>query len=201
MEYTLHVSKTNSKVSFPCIDLPAGITCRPDAPCYKDCYALHGRFLFQNVKEPRVRNLALWNLHPRIFEREVINALLPYRFARFHSSGDIPSDKYFRMMIRVAKACPGTQILCFTKKWGIVNDYLDNHGKLPSNLRVVFSAWGDGFAPVNPFNLPVAYVRLKKENCTIPENAMECSGFCGECVKGASCWSMGKGDCVVFNQH
>ena len=41
----------------------------------------------------------------------------------------------------------------------------------------------------------------KKGECVIPEYAMECSGYCGECVGGKSCWNMGKGEAVVFNEH
>ena len=136
-------------------------------------------------------NLQLWMDDPLRFEEEVVFGVEAFRYARWHSAGDIPDAEYFLMMIRVAKRLPHTFFLCFTKKYEIVNEYLSDGGKIPENLAVVFSAWGDGFMPHNPYNLPVAYVRLKKEDCTIPADAHECLGYCGGCAaRKHSCWHL-----------
>lgn len=44
MENFVTVSNANSKLGAQIysINLPVGITCRPDAPCFKDCYARRG---------------------------------------------------------------------------------------------------------------------------------------------------------------
>ena len=168
----VHISTKISKLGtgIPALNLPAGITCRADAPCTKKCYACKGRFLFQNVKESCMRNLRIWQEDPLRFEKEVAGIARFAQYFRWHSSGDI------------------------------VNAYLNAGNLLPENLSIVYSAWGD-FIPENPHNLPMAYVRFKKGECVIPEYAMECTGYCGECVSGKSCWSMGKGEAVVFNEH
>lgn len=201
----LHVSNSISKlgVNIPSVNLPAIITCRPDAPCFKTCYANKGRFAFPHNRDLLMNNLLLWQEDPECFEREATAAFALSRFVRWHSSGDIPDAEYFEMMVRIANVLPDVKFLAFTKQFEIVNAYLDAHnGELPGNFSVVFSAWGDDFQPVNPYNLPVAYVRLKKTPCTIPEDAMECSGYCGECAAtGCSCWHLKRGESTVFNQH
>lgn len=196
----LHISHSISKLgaSIPSINLPPVATCRPDVPCYKHCYARKGRFALPRNKELLQNNLELWRTSPEQFEIEVRAA----RFLRWHSSGDIPDRAYLDMMARVAREHPHTSFLAFTKKCELVNRWLDENGALPANLRIVFSAWGAAFVPENPHNLPVAYVRLKKEPCDIPTDAFQCSGYCGKCVmSGCSCWDLQRGQAVCFNQH
>lgn len=104
-------------------------------------------------------------------------------------------------MVDVARSCRSTRFLCFTKRFEIVNDYINKNGALPKNLTVVFSNWGS-FICDNPHNLPTSWVELKTGAEYIPENATRCSGFCGECVNTkASCWRMKAGQAVVFRQH
>lgn len=201
----LHISKHNTKLGafIPSINLPPVITCRPDAPCYKNCYARKGRFAFTRNKNLLMSNLQLWQEDPLRFEVEAEIGIECSRYARWHSAGDIPDAEYFQMMIRVAEKLSDVRFLCFTKKYEIVNAYLDDHdGVLPSNLAVVLSPWGDNFMPYNPYNLPLAYIRLSKEPCTIPANAHECPGYCGECAaREHSCWNLKRGESVVFDQH
>lgn len=107
---------------------------------------------------------------------------------------------YLLGMIKVANKCKQVKFLCFTKKFDIVNDYVNHGGKIPNNLKIVFSAWHKAFKVDNPFNFPVAYVFFKKEelNPDIPEMAIPCGGHCPECL---ACWSLKKGQSVFFNQH
>lgn len=150
-----------------------------------------------------MQNLKVWKEDPDGYERDVLIAAFTSRFFRFHSSGDIPDAPYFEMMVRAAKKCPHTSFLCFTKKFRIVNDFIGKNGNdaIPENLHIVFSAWGD-FVPENPYNLPIAYIRFKNQETNIPEDARQCSGYCGECVQsGRSCWDLGRGESVVFNEH
>jgi len=210
MSEHVHISRGVTKLgdAIPSVSVPPVVTCRPDAPCFKECYARKGRFRFQHNKDLLQQNLDIWQDDPDGFERDVTIAAYTSRFFRYHSAGDIPDAKYLDMMVRVANSCPHTSFLCFTKKFELVNDYIAAHKTpdgtdLPSNLNMVFSAWGD-FMPENPYNLPVAYIRFKNAETHIPENARQCSGYCGACVQtGNSCWDLkrGCGDCVVFNQH
>lgn len=199
----VHISYNNSKLGklIPSVNLPAVVTCRENAPCRNGCYACKGRFCFRNVKTPIERNLEVWETDPYEFEEEVKNAAFGHYFFRWHSSGDIVNEAYFEMMVRVAEALPLVSFLAFTKKFEIVNAWMDKHGDLPKNLSIVFSAWGD-WIPDNPHNLPMAWVRFKKRETFIPENAETCPGYCGDCVRTtACCWHLKKGQHVVFNEH
>lgn len=201
----VHISRGITKLgqNIPSVSLPPGITCREGAACSKLCYARKGRFAFRHNKELLQRNLDVWRNDPEGYERDITIAAFTSRFFRYHSAGDIPDSSYIEMMVRVANACPCTSFLCFTKKYELVDKYITENGQLPENLNIVYSAWGD-IVPENPYNMPVAYIRFKKSDTYIPENAVQCSGYCGECVQtGKSCWDLkrGTGDCVVFNQH
>lgn len=202
----MHISITNSKLGdkIPSLNLPPLKTCRANAPCKKGCYALKGNWLFANVKESLNNNLKEFIDDGEKFFNDIINYLnnndIIYRFFRWFSAGDIVNNTFFKGMIKVAESCPQTKFLCFTKKFELVNNYLNNGGKLPNNLKIVFSAWDNTFKVDNPHNLPMTYVYFKDKsrNADIPEFSIPCTGSCKECK---ACWSLEKGQSVYFNQH
>lgn len=199
----VHISKGVTKLgaSIPSVSLPVGSTCRPDAPCFAKCYARRGRFAFSHNKSLLEMNYEIWQQDPQGFERDVHIAAFTSRFFRWHSSGDIPDAAYLEMMVRVAQRSPHTSFLCFTKKYDLINAYLDQHQVFPPNLRIVMSAWGS-LLPENPYNLPVAYIRFKDQQTFIPASAFSCNNYCAECVMGGcSCWDLLPGQAVVFNEH
>lgn len=199
----VHISTTVSKLgaNIPSVNLPPVITCRKDAPCYKKCYARKGRFSFQKNRALLEKNFRIWNAAPDQFEHEVKKAAATAKFFRWHSSGDIPDEKYLEMMVRIARETPDTKFLCFTKKFELVNEWLNKWGNFPANLNVVYSAWMT-FIPDNPFKLPMAYINLKHESCNIPEDAHVCPKYCGDCVMtGCSCWDLRRGESVKFDEH
>lgn len=199
------ISTTNSKLGLiPSINLPPVITCRENCPCVKNCYAMKGRYLFKNVKERHLHNYQAYLESPTEYFNTVKDAIsggiITYSYFRWHSSGDIVDKQYFAGMVEVANALPQTSFLAFTKKFEIVNAFLDNGEIIPENLHIVFSAWGDNFHIENPYQFPVAHVRFKDEslNTQIPESAVECSGDCTNCLQ---CWHVKSGESVVFNKH
>lgn len=203
--FKVTISKTNSKLSgqIPSVNLPAVYTCRSNAPCKHLCYATRGNFTFPNVQKSHKDNLAYFIAHPNDFFNDIIkelNGLVSYRYFRWHSSGDIVNKDYLLGMIRVAKKCKSVKFLCFTKKFELINDYLSEGNTIPSNLHIVFSAWDKDFKVENPYNLPMTFVDFKnpKNNPNIPELAIPCVGKCYECQ---ACWSLKKGQSVVFHQH
>ena len=205
-EFHVTVSNSVSKLGkfIGCLNLPAGITCNPEAPCFKKCYARRGRFCFTTVHNSLMRNLTSYYADPKRFFSVISAESGTYKYFRWFSSGDIVDPAFFNGMIRVAKANPDTKYLCFTKQYKIVNDYADHH-RIPKNLNVVFSTWGS-WIPDNPHKFPMSYVEFKKDtegvNANIPSKAHECSGYCGECAKTAgSCWNLKKGECVRFHEH
>ena len=202
---SVKISTTNSKLGLiPSVNLPPIITCRKNCPCADVCYALKGRYRFQNVKERHLHNYDAYLENPDEYfsaiKKCINNGLISYSYFRWHAAGDIVDERYFDGMVSVAKELPLTSFLAFTKKFELVNNYIKTKGTIPSNLRIVFSAWGDSFQIENPYNLPVAYVRFKDEklNTGIPCTASECSGDCTTCLQ---CWNIKDGESVVFNKH
>lgn len=201
----MNITLTNSKLGgyIPSLSLPAGITCRSDAPCHKGCYAKRGRFLYPNVQKSLQNNLQEYQENPEKFFNDVIEYLnndeVIYKFFRWFSSGDIVDMQFLYGIVKVAKACPMTKFLCFTKKHNLVNMWLSVGNEFPENLRIVFSGWDESFEVENPFNLPTTYVYFKgQSNKHIPEYAIPCKGLCKNCK---ACWSLQKGQSVYFDKH
>ena len=195
------ITHNNSKLGsqIPSVSMPVGVTCRHDAPCFKDCYAKKGNMARPNVKAAYTGNYEIYKNDPVFFFHYIAVMTRFNRYFRWHSAGDIVDDEYFAGMVKVAIENPETKYLAFTKKFDIVNRYLDAGNALPENLRIVFSAWDKNFHVENPYDFPVAYIKLKKgENVAIPEGAIPCGGKCYECI---ACWQLVKGQSVYFNQH
>lgn len=201
---SVRISKTNSKLGvIPSVNIPPVVSCRKNAPCSGKCYAMRGRFRYPIVREAMENNLNIYKEDPRRYFSEIQSAIsdgiVSYSYFRWHAAGDIVDDEYLRGMVRVALNLPSTQFLAFTKKYEMINDYVRAGNAIPSNLNIVFSAWGQ-LKFDNPYNFPVAYVRFKDpvSNMNIPRDAEECSGNCTTCLK---CWEIGRGESVVFNIH
>lgn len=199
------ISPGNSKMgSIPSVSLPAVKTCRSCA-CNQKCYALKLERLRKTVREAYQNNLDVLQKYPETYWREVEAAVMMARFFRFHVSGDIPDYDYLVHMIGIAKRNPHCEILCFTKKYELVNELVTHlrciGSGLPKNLHMIFSAWV-GLPMVNPFSLPEAHVRYRDGTTTASEDAVECGGNCTECaVTDSGCWVLKNGQQVVFNEH
>lgn len=155
----------------------------------------------KSVREAYQNNLHILTTEPEVYWREVEAAIMLSRYFRFHVSGDIPDATYFEHMVDIARTNPHCEILCFTKKYEIVNSHIHIVGKLPKNLHIIFSAWV-GLPMVNPFSLPEAHVRYRNGETTASENAKECGGNCTECaITDAGCWTLQQGEQVIFDEH
>lgn len=198
----VHISTTNSKLgaAIPSINLPAITTCRPDAPCFKECYARRGNFLYKTVQNSLANNLLAYKENPKLFFSMIAEQTGEYRRCRWHSSGDIVDENYLKGMCWVARKNPHTMYLCFTKKYELINAYIEAKHLIPRNLTIVFSAWKD-FMPTNPHNFPTTFVFFPKQpemNKCIPEDAIPCGGKCSSC---SACWQLKKGQSVYFKKH
>lgn len=216
------ISPGNTKMGqIPSVSLPAGETCRHDCGCIEKCYAKKLERLRPAVRNAYKHNLNILTEEPDTYWREVEAAIMTSRFFRFHVSGDIPHSSYFIRMIEVAKRNQHCEILCFTKRYGIVNGYLfdtyintptlpEGHSSvmlkdmgilLPKNLHIIMSAWR-GTRMHNPFGFPEAHVRYRDGTTTAAEGAHECGGNCAECARtGEGCWTLKRGEQIIFNEH
>lgn len=198
---TVKISKGNSKLgAIPSVSLPSIKTCR-NCACQEKCYAQKLERLRPAVRNAYQHNLEVWIKDPETYWREVEASIMMSRFFRFHVSGDIPSFKYLVNMVEIARRQPHCEILCFTKKYNLVNELIEQGGELPGNLHMIFSGWV-GLEMANPFSLPEAHVRYRDGSTTAREGAIECSGNCTECaLTEGGCWNLQKGQQVVFNEH
>lgn len=198
---TVKISKGNSKLgAIPSVSLPSIKTCRQCA-CREKCYAQKLERLRPAVRNAYQHNLEVLLKEPETYWREVEASVMMSRFFRFHVSGDIPTAEYLTNMVAVAGRNSHCEILCFTKRYEMVNEFIEQNGGLPSNLHMIFSGW-IGLDMVNPFSLPEAHVRYRDGSTTAREDAIECGGNCTECaLTEGGCWNLQKGQQVVFNEH
>lgn len=201
------ISPGNSKLgAIPSVSLPSVVTCRT-CDCQKKCYARKLERLRPTVAKAYKHNLEILQQDKETYWREVEASIMMSRFFRFHVSGDIPNSYYFSKMVEIARRNQHCEILCFTKKFEIVNDYIratptqETSDALPNNLHIIYSAWA-GLEMDNPYMLPEAHVRYRDGSTTAREDAKQCNGNCSECaMTDGGCWSLKIGEQVVFNEH
>ena len=198
---TVKISKGNSKLgAIPSVSLPSIKTCRQCA-CREKCYAQKLERIRSSVRSAYQHNLEVLINEPTTYWREVEASVMMSRFFRFHVSGDIPTAEYLENMVAIARRNSHCEILCFTKRYEMVNEFIQQNGELPNNLHMIFSGWV-GLEMVNPFSLPEAHVRYRDGSTTAREDAIECGGNCTECaLTEGGCWSLQKGQQVIFNEH
>lgn len=199
---SITISKGNSKMGLiPSVSLPAGITCNPDAPCYKACYARRLAARRKNVRLSYEKNLRLWESQPDIYKLQIKAAASMQRFFRYHVSGDIPDKNYLNMMVEIADEVPECQFMAFTKQYQLVNDWIVEKGELPKNLQIIFSVWR-GFDCLNIYKLPEAHVHYRDGERTARPDAQQCGGNCTKCcLGGEGCWNLKSGEQIEINEH
>ena len=201
----INMGNKNSKTGAACLNLAFPVcVCREDAPCKATCYACKGCQQMATVQAAYYRNLRLYHDDPDNFFEQVYYKIkfsgLPK--VRWFDSGDIVDAEFFSRMVELCKRTPDTKHMAFTKKYEIVNEYIDKNGKFPSNLNVLFSAWDKLWEVPNPHGLGVAYVDFddKRLNPEFPKNAFVCPGRASTCSACGACWSK-RLKAVVFHQH
>lgn len=201
----ISMSNNNSKTGKACLNLAFPlVTCRPDAPCRYECYAGKGCQQIAVVQGAYYRNMRLYYDNPDNFFEQIYCKIkfsgLPK--VRWFDSGDIADAEFFDRMIELCKRTPDVKHMAFTKKYEIVNEYIDKNGKLPDNLNVMFSAWHKMWYIPNPHNLGIAYIDFndKSLNPEFPKNAFICPGRDSTCSACGACFNK-KLKAVIFHQH
>lgn len=201
----ISMSNKNSKTGAACLNIAFPVcTCREDAPCRKTCYACKGCQQIAVVQGAYYRNLRLYYDDPDNFFEQVYCKVkfsgLPK--VRLFDSGDFPDAEFLDRLVEVCKKTPNTKWMAFTKKYWIVNEYIDKNGDLPKNLNVMFSAWDIFWEVPNPHGLGIAYVDFndKRLNPEFPRNAFRCPGRESTCSACGACFSK-RLKAVVFHEH
>lgn len=195
------ISSGNSKMgSIKSVSLPAIVTCRK-CECCKKCYAHKIERIRPTVLKAYNRNLKILNENPEQYWREIEAAIMVSRYFRFHVSGDIPFYQYLEDMVKITSRQSHCEVLCFTKRFNFVNEWIRANGHLPDNLHMIFSGW-PGLVMDNPYHLPEAHVRFKDGTTTASPNAIKCNGNCTECaLTEGGCWNLKLNEQVVFDEH
>lgn len=202
---SVSISSGNMKLGqIPSVSLPSIATCR-ECKCREKCYASKLERLRPTVREAYQRNLTILNNEPETYWREVEGAIMLSRYFRFHVSGDIPNLPYFVNMVNIAERNQHCEILCFTKKFGLVNLLVarlhERGSELPKNLHVIFSGW-KGLEMDNPYHLPEAHVLFRDGTTTARPDAKPCGGNCTDCaLTDCGCWTLKPGEQIVFKEH
>lgn len=198
------ISQGNSKMGqIRSVSLPPETTCTTGCKCAEKCYARRIEKIRPNVRSAYLNNYEIYINDSETYWREIEASIMMSRFFRYHVAGDIPDCAYLAHMIDIAYRNPHCEILCFTKKYSLINDRLDLGTKFPKNLHIIFSAWR-GMEMINPYNLPEAHVRYKDGYCTASTRKIsyECEGNCQECaVTHDKCWNLKNGEQIILKEH
>lgn len=196
------VSKGNSKLGkIYNWNLPAVVTCRKNAPCIKDCYACKGFYRMASVKKCYEENLRSFLEDPEQTEKDILSQLPDNGYCRIHSSGDFYNMEYLEMCVRIAEQKPNVNFLAFTKKYELVNDYMEKYMYIPQNFTIVFSLWEGLDCSDNNWEFPYSLVSSETKDRVLqlfPKYA--CTGSCVNCKK---CWELrrNKAEFVIFAKH
>ena len=167
--------------------------------CGAKCYAAKLANLRPNVLKNYAINTALALLLPEEYWRQIAEYVRGVRYFRFHVSGDIINADYFAHMIECARNNPHAEILCFTKRYDVVNSWIDANGDLPENLHILFSGW-QNLTPDNPHSLPETNVFTCEDDFN--DDWKVCGGNCFNCAcRGVGCWQVGNGETIAFKMH
>ena len=177
------------------------LTCpgRCNGTCGDKCYARKLALLRPSVLKAYARNTAIAKLAPVAFFNAVSNAMASARYFRFHVSGDIPNRAYLDLVAYLCKVHTHCEVLMFTKRYELVNKFIEDGNAIPENLHVLMSGWTN-LDPINPHNLPETTVYATDADIR-PEWTL-CGGNCLDCaIHDGGCWAAKSGETIAFKIH
>ncbi len=200
MERIVKISTGNSKMGkVASVSLPPIKACGNCKECAKRCYAKQQYQQYPNTRKAYDNNFELAkNERTEYFKQ--IDGYIKYKrvkLFRWHVSGDILNEGYFKGLVEVTDNNKDTKFIVFTKMYDLVNSFYKNNCYIPNNLTIIFSAW-PGLKMDNPNKFPVAYMKDQAGKAKIPANAKECKGNCEKCLM---CFNLKHGESVYFNEH
>lgn len=159
------------------------------------CYALKGRYVFDNVLR------AMWLRLASLTDPEWVDAMvslidMKYKrsrrqsrkgYFRWHDSGDLQGVWHLEKIVEVCRRTPQVKHWLPTREIGMIREYVNSGGVLPDNLVVRVSAPNINHLPDNltRLGLPVSTVGLT-DSRVITCEAYTRGGACGDC---RICWS------------
>jgi hypothetical protein len=142
------------------------------------CYALKGRYRFNNVQTALNRRLKALE-HPQWVEA-MVHLIKKQKHFRWHDSGDIQSLEHLKNIFKVCRATPDTQHWLPTREAQFIKRLKVN--EVPRNLVIRFSSHMIDQAPVNFWPWTSTVVTDKSFTC--PASSQD--NKCGDCRQ---CWN------------
>ena len=174
--------------------------------CKNNCYAIRAQVFRHNNMKTWAENTVLATQEPDTFFKEIQQFIDRSMIAavRFHSMGEIPTYEYLIKMTELAKNNPTISFYTYTKRFSWIEQYLKEHGDLPSNLVVNMSIWHKNYN--NPYNLPEFIYDdgteedvVKLPHCpAVDKNGRETGITCSKCKR---CLRAKKGDKMAVYAH
>ncbi len=191
------------------------LSCDHNCECYykKICYGCHGNYIMYPVNQLYLADNLFYF---KTFGYKAMAAAIiaeikrtKCKLFRWFTVGDILSLDFIEMMVIVGKACPDVKFWGYTKKYMLVNHYIEtrmngNAKKFLKYTGLIFSHWrntdGSYFDMINPYKMPTSEFiphgmesEAEKANhicpCSNPdvlENCCNCSNPCYELKLGQS---------------
>lgn len=201
----MKIQKGNAKTGNACwtVSLIPVHDCPNCSECYRLCYDLRNDCQYPAVLNDRARNSALreTNLNgywKRVSELVTENCITELRL---NVGGDLCYNDFVAINEIVARENDKTDILFFTKNYADIDRFLDE-GEFFANVHPIRSCW-IGMESENKHNMPCSHVLFADGRTTAPEfGSYYCQGNCTKChFKGEGCWTLNKGEDVVFLAH
>lgn len=216
----LHYTIENSKLGL-CLNIGFSIenTCMHNCECYSEklCYGCHGCFTFGSNLAFAANNYRFIKTHTKAEIVEEFKRIIdgnPYiTDFRYFEIGDIPNREFLEIMIETCKYGKAIEFWAYTKKYHIVNRYVDDMGlnAIPKNLVIVFSHWknrdGSYYPMKNPYKFPTSeFLPVGSENESVNyTHVCPCSNpdYIGHCTNGCDhpCKRLKHGESMVLLEH
>lgn len=200
----IRLQKGNSKTGVNCftLSLMPIVDCTNCSKCKHLCYDINNVCRFKNVMNDRARNSALHLADINRFWSEV-SLQVKANFVtqlRINVGGDLTYED-FKQLNNVARENPYTDFLFFTKSYDDINKFLSEY-EFESNVHPIISRWED-LECNNEYNLPESHVLYDDGSTTAPEYGSHfCKGNCSGChMYKEGCWTLQKGESVIFKAH
>ena len=161
------------------------------------CYALKGRYVFENVIKALEHRYQLLISSPEAWAACFAGLLEKKakgleQWFRWHDAGDLQGLWHLEAIVWIAERLPNIHFWLPTRELPTVKEYVDKHGDFPANLMVRWSASSINGTPFLSQRLKDAGVttssvgdvlKIETDSVVCPANRNE--GKCGSC---RACW-------------
>ncbi len=179
----------------PAHNLPA-VACKTGAKLVKvpgsvcaGCYALKGRYRFNNVQQALQRRLKALE-DPRWVDA-MVTLIKDQDWFRWHDSGDIQSMEHLNNIFKVCKLTPETKHWMPTREAQFLKDL--NPEEVPENLIIRMSSHMIDQGPVKQWPWTSTVTSGSGRTCPAPEQ----NNDCGSC---RACWDKNIGN-IAYGKH